>query len=200
MTDALQPPRRTFKVRRRTILQCACERFAATGYEGVSMEAVARGAGVAKMTLYSYFGDKTGLFNAVIDHQLEQLPPPVLDEACHRDLRSRLTAIACDLVTQQLHPASTALAQMLARSNGAPHVTHLERLHERYRPYLVRLEQLLAGRCPDAALASRQFVRLVAGASDPASTLDADGATPEVLREAMAAVNLFVSAYARSNG
>lgn len=48
------------------ILQGAMQEFLKHGYAATSMDKVAKTAGVSKATVYSHFGDKEGLFNAVI--------------------------------------------------------------------------------------------------------------------------------------
>lgn len=52
--------------RERAILDAALKVFAAQGYSGASMEAVAAEAGVTKPTLYSYFPSKESLFQAMM--------------------------------------------------------------------------------------------------------------------------------------
>ena len=48
------------------VLQGAIKEFLANGYAATSMDKVAKTAGVSKATVYSHFGDKESLFNAVI--------------------------------------------------------------------------------------------------------------------------------------
>ena len=48
------------------ILKGAMKEFLAHGYAGSSMDRVAKAAGVSKATVYSHFGDKEGLFSALI--------------------------------------------------------------------------------------------------------------------------------------
>lgn len=52
--------------RERAILDAALKVFAAAGYTGASMDAVAAEAGVTKPTLYSYFPSKESLFQAMM--------------------------------------------------------------------------------------------------------------------------------------
>ncbi len=52
--------------RERQILDAALTVFAATGYSGTTMDAVAAEAGVTKPTLYSYFPSKESLFQAMM--------------------------------------------------------------------------------------------------------------------------------------
>jgi AcrR family transcriptional regulator len=48
------------------ILQGALKIFLQQGYEGTSMDRVAKAAGVSKITIYKHFQDKEGLFTALI--------------------------------------------------------------------------------------------------------------------------------------
>lgn len=48
------------------ILKGAMQEFLKQGYAATSMDKVAKAAGVSKATVYSHFGDKENLFNAVI--------------------------------------------------------------------------------------------------------------------------------------
>ena len=54
--------------RRDQILAATAELFRSTGYEQVSMQAVAQQAGIAKGTVYLYFATKEALFLGLIDH------------------------------------------------------------------------------------------------------------------------------------
>src|SRR5579872_2727403 len=52
--------------KRRQIMDCAWAVFLAAGFDGASMNDVARVAGVSKGTLYVYFDSKEKLFEALI--------------------------------------------------------------------------------------------------------------------------------------
>jgi TetR/AcrR family transcriptional regulator of autoinduction and epiphytic fitness len=54
------------------ILKGAMEEFLKHGYAGSSMDKVAKASGVSKATVYSHFGDKESLFNAVIHDLAEE--------------------------------------------------------------------------------------------------------------------------------
>ena len=54
------------EVKTAAILQGAMEEFLKNGYAATSMDKVAKSAGVSKATVYSHFGDKESLFNAVM--------------------------------------------------------------------------------------------------------------------------------------
>jgi AcrR family transcriptional regulator len=62
------------KARKRAdLLACAARVFAANGFPGTDMQAVADAAGVAKGTLYLYFSSKEEMFLAAVDQGLQRL-------------------------------------------------------------------------------------------------------------------------------
>jgi TetR/AcrR family transcriptional regulator, mexJK operon transcriptional repressor len=54
------------------ILKGALPEFLEHGYAGATMDRVAQMAGVSKQTLYSYYADKEGLFNALVKKIAEE--------------------------------------------------------------------------------------------------------------------------------
>lgn len=54
------------EVKTEAILKGAMKEFLKNGYAATSMDKVAKSAGVSKATVYSHFGDKEKLFNAVM--------------------------------------------------------------------------------------------------------------------------------------
>jgi len=52
--------------KRRDLLEGALAEFARDGYTRASIDAIARAAGTSTRTIYNHFGDKAGLFHAVI--------------------------------------------------------------------------------------------------------------------------------------
>src|SRR5689334_2715802 len=55
------------------ILQAASSHFSAHGLERASLDAIAAEAGVSKMTVYSHFGSKEGLFEAEVRDRTERV-------------------------------------------------------------------------------------------------------------------------------
>src|SRR5438128_4042305 len=53
-------------VREQEMLDVAERVFAELGYDGASMDEIARGAGISKPMVYSYFGSKEGLYLALV--------------------------------------------------------------------------------------------------------------------------------------
>lgn len=61
------PPERPSSVRKRAAaLAAGRELFVGDGYERTSVDAIAARAGISKRTVYDYFGDKDGVFDAVV--------------------------------------------------------------------------------------------------------------------------------------
>ena len=65
------------QLKSRLILDAALEEFSAQGFDGVSMTAIAKRAGVSKPTLYQYFGDKDGLFANVLQEGCDHIMTPL---------------------------------------------------------------------------------------------------------------------------
>lgn len=60
---------------RARILEAAKEEFAAVGFAGARVDAIAKKAECNKQLIYHYFGDKTGLYEAVMTDVLSDRPP-----------------------------------------------------------------------------------------------------------------------------
>lgn len=63
----LATPSPVFNQKQEQILQGAMRVFLGAGYAGTSMDRVSAEAGVSKQTIYSHFGDKKGLFKALME-------------------------------------------------------------------------------------------------------------------------------------
>lgn len=68
-TRSVRDPERT----RARILAAATELFAEHGFAGATVEAITSAAGVNMRMIYHYFGDKAGLYVAVLEHLLGEL-------------------------------------------------------------------------------------------------------------------------------
>src|SRR3954467_13659308 len=77
MVESISDPIHAFgeedSSKRRQILDGARKMFMDLGFDGASMNEIARAAGVSKGTLYVYFADKNRLFEAIMEEEaLEQ--------------------------------------------------------------------------------------------------------------------------------
>ena len=84
LLDAPRPERADAARNRRRVLEAAAALFGEHGVDGISMDAVARAAGVGKGTLFRRFGDRQGLLVALLDEAERRLqddllhgPPPL---------------------------------------------------------------------------------------------------------------------------
>ncbi len=86
------------EVKTEAILKGAMEEFLTNGYAATSMDKVAKTAAVSKATVYSHFGDKEGLFSAVIQDLAEDKFQTVMGlekpESLNGDPQEILSAMA----------------------------------------------------------------------------------------------------------
>lgn len=61
------------EARRKEIAAAALALLEAHGYAGTTMQAVAKKAGASMETLYNWYGDKTGLFRALVAHNATEV-------------------------------------------------------------------------------------------------------------------------------
>ena len=79
--------------KRERILSVASEEFSQKGYAGASINSIVGRLGIAKGSLFQYFGTKDGLFRFVFSRALERVKDNlrnVRDDARRKDLSSRL--------------------------------------------------------------------------------------------------------------
>ena len=84
--SAVRNPERT----RRRILDAALQEFSARGFAGARVGGIARRAKANKRMLYHYFGDKEGLFRAVLRHKVSERMNQIEAQAPQDDLASSL--------------------------------------------------------------------------------------------------------------
>ncbi len=85
--------------KRTAILDAAKRLFLSGGFSGTSMDAVAKEAGVSKLTVYSHFSDKETLFSAAVEAKCHNtLPEPLFDLDVSIPIRASLTRIGLAFV------------------------------------------------------------------------------------------------------
>lgn len=210
---ATPPPRRPGRpkdpAKRAAILQAATALFVGRGYEGTSMEAVAAAAGVSKLTVYSHFGNKQGLFvEAVRDHCARMLPESLFAGSVGTPLADRLHSVARAIHALVTSPEAIAANRML----GAPGMAGSQEtlLYWEAAParLLADLEGLLARRAargelrldPDdrvaVGIAASQFVALLTGPAQVRLVLGCDTRPADPGAHVQAAVETFLRAWA----
>jgi TetR/AcrR family transcriptional repressor of mexJK operon len=87
---AVKPSRQSQRLA--AILAAAEQVFLEKGYERGSLDDVAREANASKATIYAHFGNKLGLFQAILSTRSQQLQEPLRSgEATHAPVRDVLT-------------------------------------------------------------------------------------------------------------
>jgi TetR/AcrR family transcriptional regulator, regulator of autoinduction and epiphytic fitness len=84
------------------ILQGAMEEFLKHGYAGSSMDKIAKVAGVSKATVYSHFGDKESLFNAVIQDLVKEKFLTVMSLEQPKSLQQDPKKVLSEITTKML--------------------------------------------------------------------------------------------------
>jgi TetR/AcrR family transcriptional regulator, mexJK operon transcriptional repressor len=100
--------------KRRQIVDAATDLFLAQGYSAISMDGVARAAGVSKATLYAYFGSKDELFATI---QRERGVNNKLDDTLFPqevpDLRAALHSLGLRILRFMLQDRTIAIHRMV---------------------------------------------------------------------------------------
>jgi AcrR family transcriptional regulator len=124
---SIESPRRRLTARQADTVErlsdAALEEITAVGYDGLTVRNVARRAGVAAATAYTYFGSKDHLVAEVFWRRLRALPAPKVNRrasAAHR-VGGALRDIT-GLVAEEPELAAAATVAMLA---AEPDVKHL---------------------------------------------------------------------------
>ena len=109
--------------KRRQITDGARSVFLTAGFDGASMNDIARAAGVSKGTLYAYFNSKDELFEAIIRGEFAQSAERLCVFRREGDARDMLMDFGVRLISRMSEPGTRALARVvLAATEKFPHV------------------------------------------------------------------------------
>lgn len=110
-------------------LSAALAQFLEKGYAACTLEDVAFKSGITRMTFYRRFGDKGGLFRAVIAQALEQAAQPVHGGAVSRDAEPRVALIEIveRLFSSVTQPVTLALRMAMAEKEHFPDLAEAAR-------------------------------------------------------------------------
>ena len=142
-------PRTTDK--REEVLDIASETFLAKGFDGTSINVMAREAGISKESIYRYFGSKDDLFLAVVERELEVYKQGMLETISHfqgKTLKEALFSVAEATLQVASNDRTLALRRLIFQmsANGSKVGSHyfnvgtdiayqnLVRLFEHYKP------------------------------------------------------------------
>ena len=99
--------------KRRQIMDGARQVFLSAGFDGASMNDVARAAGVSKGTLYAYFNSKDELFEAIIRGEFAQSAERLCRFRREGDARDMLMDFGVRLISRMSEPQTRALARVV---------------------------------------------------------------------------------------
>jgi AcrR family transcriptional regulator len=100
---APEPEAGRAELRRAAFLKAARDVFLEAGYEAANMAEIVKRAGGSLSTLYSQFGGKKGLFEAMIDARVTDLTKQMhIELAAHAPLKEGLRRIGETFLNQQL--------------------------------------------------------------------------------------------------
>jgi AcrR family transcriptional regulator len=99
--------------KRRQIMDGARTVFLAAGFDGASMNDIARSAGVSKGTLYAYFASKDELFEAIVRAEYGQTAERICKFRREGDAREMLTDFGVRLIDRMTEPGHLALARVV---------------------------------------------------------------------------------------
>lgn len=155
--------------KRRQVVDAASDLFLAHGYGAVSMDAVARTAGVSKATLYAYFASKDQLFATIIGERglCAELDENLFAEHV-TDLRATLNRIGHGVLRFMLRERTLAFYRIaIAESARFPelgrafHASGPKLLLERVAAWLTGQQAAGLLRPADMAVATEQFMALL---------------------------------------
>ncbi|HEV8031564.1 MAG TPA: TetR/AcrR family transcriptional regulator [Stellaceae bacterium] len=163
-------PREALGGKAEAILAAAERAFLAGGYGAVSMDAIAREAGVSKATVYAHFSDKEELFGAVIAAVSERFGGFSALELDPRDIECSLITIANRFLALIMSPESIAVNRIIiGEVTRFPVLGAVfweagpERVRTQIETFLRRAAEIGSLAIDDARLAAEQFVSLVRG-------------------------------------
>lgn len=105
--------------KRAALVEAAGQLFCQHGFEAVSLEAIAQAAGVSKLTIYSHFGDKEGLFTAAVEARCaDQLPHGLFELPADLPIAEALRQIGRGFVELVYSDDAVALMRTMAAQAG----------------------------------------------------------------------------------
>ena len=189
-----------------SILAAAKRSFLEGGFGAVSMDAIARQAGVSKATVYAHFAGKEELFGAVIGGECERYFAGFsADELDPADVRGSLTTLGRRFLDLLLSPDALALHRLILGEVGRfPRLGHVF-WHAGPERNLSQIEAFLRAAAAagsldiaEPRLAAEQFVGMVRGETQLRHLLriESEADTPQVRAVVDAAVATFLRAFA----
>jgi TetR/AcrR family transcriptional regulator, mexJK operon transcriptional repressor len=188
-----------------SILDAAARSFLAAGFGAVSMDTIAREAGVSKATVYAHFAGKEELFGAVIGRVCERhfggFSVAELDAA---DVRRSLTTLGRRFLELLLSPEAIAVHRIIIGEVARfPRLGEVfweagpERNYRQIEAFMRRAAECGALDLAEPRRAAEQFVGLVRGETQLRRllNLEREAAAAAVEAAVAAAVDTFLRAF-----
>jgi TetR/AcrR family transcriptional repressor of mexJK operon len=129
MTEMSAPPRAgrpKSEAKAEAILDAATKLFLSQGFQGTSMDAVAKQAGVSKQTVYSHYANKEELFKAVITAKVSSYGFDETAMVEDEDLRNTLLTVARSFVDLLFDPEVVAMHRVvIGEAASQPRIAEL---------------------------------------------------------------------------
>ncbi|MDX1930034.1 MAG: TetR/AcrR family transcriptional regulator [Pirellulaceae bacterium] len=186
------------------ILQAALAVFLDVGFDRANLERVAAQAGVTKPTVYSHFGSKVGLLQAVAQqqaqHALTQFSPNLQSTG---DVRRDLTGFAKSFLGNMLHPDAIRMHRFAI----VEAMTHPElvvpllsagpqKLTEALQNYLTTETKARRLCCKNPLLAAQQLIGLLTGMDFLAIIISqVVPSEAEIKKRIISAIDIFLNSY-----
>ena len=201
--SATRPGRPADEGKRAAIVNAAIDSFFDHGFAATSIEQVAAQANVSKVTVYSHFGDKRGLFTAAVETECERMRDSfAAPRMPSGTLRERLTVIGEAMLTFLSRPEMVRFERRIAAETEHEPAIGAAFLaagpHRVKRAFAAFLEAMRAAgelEVEDAELAAEQFASMCKGMGDLERRF---GAPPDPGRDReriAGAVEVFCRAY-----
>ena len=192
--------------KRRQVVDAAERLFLSEGYGAVSMDAVARTAGVSKATLYAYFASKDQLFATIVgerslSHVFDDhgLPPDGVDiRAALLEVGERVLRFMLHERTLRIYRIAVAESARFPELGRAFYENGPGRTCARFREWLSHRHAMGSVATPDPSVATHHFMSMLRGSVFLRATLGAP--PPPTEAEIMATVTAAVEAWLRAYG
>lgn len=191
--------------REQHLIEAAGETFLRFGFDGTTMDAIAKAARISKRTLYARYADKTALFDAVLRDLINRWLIPIDQFQSGRDnLGDTLLALAGYMTTFALSPESVSINRIIiAEADRQPEFGRLANEIGR-EPTVRAIASILRQHQPelrsiDLDMAAEQFMSLAIDSHLRLAYLGMKINPKQIRTWVRASVDLFVAGISRQS-
>ena len=189
------------------LIDIAAQMFMERGFEATTIDAVADAASVGKATLYARYRDKSALFEAVFQRQIDRWVIPLCDAATSKAtvrVEDALIKVSRRLLEVALAPESIMVHRILiSEANRFPELARVahEMGWQRSNAILAKMLRHFSDdgqlAVADPELAAEQFLSLVVGRQVRLALLGIATDPEQIERRTHAAIELFLDGVRR---